>query len=139
SVATSKDIVRKAFQDWMSGASYVASIFAPDMTWEIVGRSAASGTYATAAEFHDQVLAPFGQRFRDDRPFRPVRIRGGYADGDTGVVVWDGAGTTLWGTVYENTYAWIMTLADGLVVHGTAFYDSIAFNELWDRSPEGVG
>jgi uncharacterized protein len=35
------------------------------------------------------------------------------------------------GTVYENTYVWIMTLRGGKVVDGTAFYDSIAFNELW--------
>jgi ketosteroid isomerase-like protein len=25
-----------------------------------------------------------------------------------------------------------MTLSDGKIVDGTAFYDSIAFNELWD-------
>jgi hypothetical protein len=34
---TSGEIVRKAFDDWMSGTGYVASIFSPDMTWEIVG------------------------------------------------------------------------------------------------------
>ncbi len=31
-----------------------------------------------------------------------------------------------------------MTLRDGKVVRGTAFYDSIAFNELWESvSPRG--
>lgn len=52
------------------------------------------------------------------------------------VVVWDGRGSTVVGTTYENTYAWVMTLRDGLVVDGVAFYDSIAFNELWDRVQE---
>jgi uncharacterized protein len=37
--------------------------------------------------------------------------------------------------VLAGTYAWIMTLRDGLVVNGTAFYDSIAFNELWQITP----
>jgi uncharacterized protein len=46
-------------------------------------------------------------------------------------VVWDGQGTTTAGTIYQNTYAWFMTLSDGKVIDGTAFYDSITFNELW--------
>ena len=34
---------------------------------------------------------------------------------------------------YENSYAWIMRLRDGKVVDGTAFYDSISFNDLWSQ------
>jgi uncharacterized protein len=34
---------------------------------------------------------------------------------------------------FMNSYAWIMRMNDGLVVDGTAFYDSISFNELWAR------
>ena len=71
-------------------------------------------------------------RFAPESPFRPVRIRGIHADGDTVVVLWDGEGGTTAGTTYRNTYAWIMTLRDGEVIEGTAFYDSIAFDELWD-------
>jgi hypothetical protein len=36
-------------------------------------------------------------------------------------------------TSLENSYAWIMKLADGQVIDGTAFYDSISFNHLWAR------
>jgi ketosteroid isomerase-like protein len=49
------------------------------------------------------------------------------------IVVWDGRGTTTAGTTYHNTYAWFMTLSGGTVIDGTAFCDSIAFDELWDR------
>jgi ketosteroid isomerase-like protein len=132
---TSGEIVRKAFDDWMNGTGYVASIFSPDMTWEIVGHSAASSRYSTAQEFQDKVLAPFARRFQPDKPFRPVNIRGFYVDGDTVIVIWDGAGTTIIDTAYENTYAWIMTLENGRVVDGTAFYDSISFNKLWEIEP----
>ncbi|MGX7678762.1 nuclear transport factor 2 family protein [Jatrophihabitans sp. DSM 45814] len=134
-MATSGEIVRKAFDDWTDGTAYVSSIFAPDMTWEIVGHSDASGRYATAQEFQEKVLIPFGQRFKPDQPFRPVTIRGFFVDADSVIVIWDGEGTTVADTTYRNTYAWIMTLRDGQVVDGIAFYDSISFNELWKIQP----
>ena len=34
---------------------------------------------------------------------------------------------------YENSYVWIMRLHEGKVIDGTAFYDSISFNDLWAR------
>ena len=77
------------------------------------------------------MLAPFGRRFSTTDPFRPVRIDSVHADGDTVIVRWDGRGTTLDETVYENTYAWFMRMREGKVIDGVAFYDSISFNELW--------
>jgi ketosteroid isomerase-like protein len=128
-------IVKTAFEEWMAGTSYVSRLFAPEMSWEIVGRSVASAHYESADEFNAGVLEPFGRRFSAADPFRPVKIRGIYADGPTVIVLWDGAGTTIAGTTYENTYAWILTLARGLIIDGVAFYDSIAFDELWEISP----
>ncbi len=55
------------------------------------------------------------------------------ADGDTVAVVWDGRGVANDGQPYENSYAWIMRMRDGEVVDGTALYDSISFNALWER------
>jgi uncharacterized protein len=104
-----REIVTEAFAAWMNGTGYVTSIFVDDMTWEITGRSAVSRKYPSTRQFVDEVLHPFGARFSAGDPFRPVTIR----------------------AVYENTYVWIMTLSGGKVVDGTAFYDSIAFNELW--------
>jgi uncharacterized protein len=77
------------------------------------------------------VPRPFGARVSQSRPFKPANVRGVYADGDTVVVLWDGEGTRLDGKPYENTYAWFMRFREGLVVEATAFFDSIAFNELW--------
>jgi len=134
-MTTNREIVADAFAAWSRGEGYVASIFADEMTWEIVGRSQAAGTYGSTRQFMDEVLHPFGARFSPDAPFRPVTIRGVYADGDTVVVLWDGEGTTTAGTTYRNTYAWFLTLRDGMVVDGTAFYDSIAFDELWQSVP----
>lgn len=47
-----------------------------------------------------------------------------------------GAGTTISRTTSGNTYAWILTLNQALIIDGVAAYDSIAFNELWEIAPE---
>ena len=60
-------IVEKAFEEWMKGTSYVSRLFAPEMTWEIVGRSAVSARYRNAEEFLAEVLEPFGRRFKSRR------------------------------------------------------------------------
>jgi ketosteroid isomerase-like protein len=128
-----RQIIRQAFEAWHRGTGAITDVFAADMVWRIEGRSAASKEYATKQQFIDEVLRPFGTRFTTSDPFRPVTIRSVYADGDTVIVLWDGRGIAVDGLPYENSYAWFMQMRDGLVVDGTAFYDSISFNELWTR------
>jgi ketosteroid isomerase-like protein len=130
---TNREIIRQAFNAWSQGTGAITAVFAPDMVWRIEGHSAASKEYGSKQQFIDEVLAPFGARFSESEPFRPVTIRGVYADGDTVIVIWDGRGIAHDGEPYENSYAWIMKLADGKVVDGTAFFDSISFNGLWSR------
>jgi len=128
---TNRERAEKAFRDWSAGTGYITDLLADDLRWTIVGRSRASKTYEGKEAFVGEVLEPFGARFSER--FRPVTVRSIYADGDTVVVLWDGEGTRLDGKPYENTYAWFMRFRDGLVVEATAFYDSVAFNELWDE------
>ena len=132
-----RETVRRAFEAWQAGTSPISDVFAPEMVWRIEGQSVASKEYASKQEFIDEVLAPFGARFSAGERFRPVTIRSIHADGDTVVVLWDGHGIANDGRPYDNSYAWIMELRDGKVVDGTAFYDSISFNDLWSRvTPE---
>jgi uncharacterized protein len=128
-------IVKQAFEDWMNGTGNVGRIFAPQMKWEVFGSSATSGRYESAAEFATNVLVPLNERFVDSDPLRPTQIRALYADGPTVIVIWDGKGTTVLGTPYENTYAWIFTFDQGLVVEASAFYDAVAFDEMWAITP----
>jgi hypothetical protein len=60
-------------------------------------------------------------------------FRGVFSDDDTVVVIWDGRGIANGGQPYQNSYAWNMRLDNGKVVDGTAFFDSIPFNDLWTR------
>jgi uncharacterized protein len=128
-----REIIRRAFEAWQHGSGTITDVFAPDMVWRIEGHSLASREYRNRQEFVDEVLAPFGARFAAGEPFRPVTIRSIHTDADTVIVVWDGRGVANDGRPYENSYVWIMRLADGKVVEGTAFFDSISFNDLWTR------
>ena len=60
-------------------------------------------------------------------------IRNISAEGDTVIVFFDASGTARDGKPYANTYAWFLDMADGKVVKAFAFFDSVAFNELWQR------
>jgi ketosteroid isomerase-like protein len=128
---SNRERTEEAFRDWQDGTGYITDLLADDLRWTIVGRSRVSKTFDSKEQFIDEVLGPFGARFSE--PFRPVAVHGVYADGDTVVVMWDGEGTRLDGKPYENTYAWFMRFSEGLVVEATAFFDSIAFNELWSE------
>lgn len=123
--------VTDAFHGWRNGTGSITDLLADDIQWEIVGNSVASKHYKNKQQFVDEVLHPFGQRFRV--AFRPTVIRGIYEDGNTIIVLWDGEGRALDGLSYRNTYAWFMTMRDGLVVQAIAFFDSIEFNDLWSR------
>jgi ketosteroid isomerase-like protein len=125
--------IRKVFKAWEEGHRPITDVFAADMVWRIEGHSAASGRYESAQQFIDEVLTPFGARFASGEAFRPTEIRSIHADADTVIVVWDGGGTANSGDRYANSYAWIMKMRGGKVVDGTAFYDSISFNDLWAR------
>lgn len=128
-----REAIRRAFHAWQQGTGAITEVFGPDVVWRIEGHSLVSKEYRNRQEAIDQVFAPFGARFSPSEPFRPTRVRSIYADGDTVIVVWDGRGIATDGRPYENSYAWIMQLADGKVIEGTAFYDSISFNDLWTR------
>jgi ketosteroid isomerase-like protein len=128
-----RETIRSAFEAWRDGTGAITDVFASDMAWRIEGHSVASREYADKQQFIDEVLAPFGARFSSSEPFRPVAIRSIHADGDTVIVLWDGRGTATDGRPYENSYAWFMRMRDGKVVDGTAFFDSLSFNELWTR------
>ncbi|HEV2712881.1 MAG TPA: nuclear transport factor 2 family protein [Gaiellaceae bacterium] len=138
STESNRKTIRRAFVAWRDGGAPVTDVFAPEMTWRIEGRSVVAGDYANRQEFIDRVLAPFGARFAEGERFRPVRIHALCADGDTVIVRWDGHGVANDGIPYDNSYAWFMTLRDGLVVDGTAYFDSIAFDELWRRCDAAV-
>jgi ketosteroid isomerase-like protein len=122
--------VQTAFDNWRRGSGTVFDLLASDAKWTIEGRSAISGTYHSRRDFMDQVTIPFNSRL--STPLVPT-VRGLYADGDTVIVLWDGAAMARDGKSYQNTYSWYLKLRDGKIANAIAVYDSVPFDDLWKR------
>jgi ketosteroid isomerase-like protein len=127
---SNKVIVQRSFDAWAAGTGSPYDLLAEDAVWTIAGNSLASKTYPSREAFLSEVIRPFVARMSVG--LKPV-VREIHADGSTVVILFDAAGTAKDGKPYENSYAWFLDLADGKIVKATAFYDSIAFNDLWTR------
>lgn len=126
--------VQAAFDNWRRGIGNVFDLLASDVKWTNTGNSVVSGTYHSRRDFLDQVILPFNERL--STPLVPT-VRAMYTDGDMVIVMWDGAAMARDGKSYENTYSWHLQMKNGKIVSATAFYDSIAFNDLWKRVRPG--
>jgi ketosteroid isomerase-like protein len=127
--ATNKALVQASFDRWRNGTGGPFELLDPDAEWTIVGSSPLSNTYRRK-EFLEDVIAPFNARMA--KPVTPT-VRGIHADGNTVIMLFDGAGTAKDGKPYRNTYAWFFQMADGKVIKATAFLDTRWLDELWTR------
>lgn len=76
------------------------------------------------------MIRPFNARMRE--PLVPT-VHRLYAENDTVIALFDASGVALDGKPYVNTYAWILRMQDGRIVDAHAFFDAIAFDDLWTR------
>lgn len=125
-----KSIVEDRFAAWRAGTGSPFDLLTADATWTIVGRSMASQTYGSREAFMRDVIRPFNARMRER--LTPM-IREIFAEDDWVIVLFDASGVARDGKPYANTYAWFLRMSGGNVVDATAFFDSIAFDELWRR------
>lgn len=127
---SNRALIARSFEAWRAGTGSPYDLLAPNASWTITGRSAAAKTYPTREAFMSEVIRPFNVRMRS----RLVpTVRHLYAEGDTVVAFFDASGTARDGRPYDNTYVWILEVRDGQIVRAHAFFDSIAFNDLWHR------
>lgn len=125
-----KALVQAGFDAWKAGTGNPFELLAEEASWTIVGNSDAANVYPSREAFLQQVIRPFNARMTEG--IKPS-IRGLYADGDAVVIFFDAAGVAKDGKPYTNTYAWFFEMRDGKVVKAAAFFDSLAFNDLWRR------
>ena len=125
-----RSLVEQAFAKWSAGTGSPYDLLDEDVSWTIVGRSDASRAYSSKEAFMSQVIRPFNARM--SQGLKPT-IRQLTTDGDKVIIFFDAAGAAKDGQPYVNTYAWFWEMRDGRVVRAHAFYDAIAFNELWRR------
>ena len=122
--------IARSFEAWRAGTGSPYDLLAEDSLWTITGNSAAARTYPGREAFLREVIRPFNARMRS----RLVpEVRKLYAEGDTVIAFFDASGVALDGKPYVNTYAWILEMESGRIVRANAFFDSIAFDDLWRR------
>jgi hypothetical protein len=130
--ARNRQLIAEAFDAWRAGTGSPYDLLAEDATWTITGNSAAARFYPSRRAFIGGVIQPFNARMRS----RLVpTVRNLYADGDTVVAIFDAAGTARDDRPYVNSYAWVLRMKAGRIVEARAFFDSIAFDDLWRRVP----
>lgn len=125
-----KALVVAKLEAWAAGTGSPYELLADDATWTITGRSLAAKTYGGKEAFMSEVIRPFNARM--SAGLEPI-IRDVFADGDTVIAFFDAKGTASDGLPYNNTYAWFLEMHDGRITRASAFFDSIAFNDLWTR------
>jgi ketosteroid isomerase-like protein len=125
-----KAVVQASFDAWRAGTGSPYDLLADDVSWTIVGHSAASKSYPSKEAFMSEVIRPFNARMSVG--LKPT-IHNIYADGDAVIIFFDARGMARDGKPYANTYAWFLDMRDGKVIKAFAFFDSVAFNEFWQR------
>lgn len=123
-------LIARGFEAWANRTGSPYDHLADNAVWTITGNSRGAKTYPTKEAFMAEVIRPFNARMRS--PLKPA-VRKLYAEGDTVIAFFDAEGTALDGKPYRNTYVWILEMKGGKVVRANAFFDSIAFDDLWTR------
>ena len=125
-----KALVGASFDQWKNGTGGPFDLLDSSARWTIVGSSPLSKTYQSRQDFIDNVIAPFNARLA--APLVPS-VRGIFADGDTVIILFDGAATAKDGRPYRNTYTWYFKMRNGKAVDVIAFFDTREFDDLWSR------
>jgi len=126
-----RTLVENAFKAWREGTGGPFDLLADNVSWTVTGHSKVAKTYPSKESFMGEVIRPFNARMR--ARLIPTTVHELLVDGERVVVRFDAAGTATDGRPYVNTYAWFLTVRDDKIVNAVAFFDSIAFDDLWTR------
>ncbi|MDV3257409.1 MAG: nuclear transport factor 2 family protein, partial [Sphingomonas sp.] len=121
-------------QAWADGTGSPYDLLSEDASWTITGNSLAAKTYNTKAAFISEVIQPFNARMQARLLPSVHRL---YSEGDTVIAYFDAQGIALDGQTYSNTYVWILEMKESRIVRAVAFFDAIAFDDLWRRVRPG--
>ena len=126
--------VRAGFDAWRNGTGSPYDALADrDATWEIVGNSLASRVYPDKEDFVANVIRPFNTFMA--APLRPDPLGISSPTSYCGGFRRRPRPWPADGVAYRSTPTWFLTLRDNRIVKASAFFDSIAFNDLWQRVP----
>ncbi len=97
--------------------------FASGATWSLRGDLPVSGTYTGSEQILDTFLAAMVARLDTTKPLSQ-EVRTIVADGEIGVAEWTSSATTRDGQAYENEYAVVFVVRDGLIAAVREYFDT---------------
>jgi uncharacterized protein (TIGR02246 family) len=129
STAENKKLIQDAFTAWARGdGTAFFKLLAEDVRWTVIGSTPVSRTYASREAFVEGAAKPLTEKLAG--PIVPT-VRDIIAEGDKVVLQWEGRSSGKNGTIYHQTYCWVMRMADGKVREGTAYLDTELITQLW--------
>ena len=129
SAAENKKLIQDVFTAWAGGDGMAFfNTLAEDVQWTVIGTSPVSRTYTSRQAFVDGAAKPLTAKLAG--PIQPTVVNI-IAEGDNVVLQWEGKATTKAGRPYNNSYCWVMRVADGKVREGTAYIDTELVADLW--------
>ena len=127
--AENKKLIQDAFDAWAAGdGAAFFNILAEDVQWTVIGSGPVSRAYTSRQAFLDGAAKPLNAKLAG--PIQPTVVNI-IAEGDNVVLQWEGTATAKSGKPYNNSYCWVMRVADGKVREGTAYIDTALVADLW--------
>lgn len=122
--------IAEAFTAWEHGdVQPFLEIVSDDVVWTVIGSTTISGVFHGKQAFLDGAMKPLFARLAE-----PIKasVRNVFADGDHVILQWDGQSRSNSGKPYQQTYCWVMRLADGVVVEVAAYLDTELISAMFE-------
>ncbi len=128
SAAENKQLVRDAFEHMAAGNGQpFMDLLADDVRWTVIGSSAWSRTYAGKREIVDELMRPLFSQFAGQYRAQASTI---VAEDDVVVVEAAGEVMTKAGRTYNQTYCYVLHLAEGRIRELTEYLDTDLVNQV---------
>jgi ketosteroid isomerase-like protein len=130
STTDNRKLITDTFTAWSRGDGMAFfNILADDVRWTVIGSTPVSRTYSSKSAFVEGAVKPLTEKLAG--PIVPT-IRDLLVDGDKVALQWEGRSSGKNGTLYYQTYCWVMRLEGGKVKEGTAYLDTELISQLWN-------
>jgi uncharacterized protein len=125
-----KKLIQHAFNGWGNGTFNFFDLLDEDVVWTVAGRSPVSGTYVGKQDFMDRAVAPIHAKLSTKITPSLISVT---AIKDQVWITWTGSAVTHDGSIYENHYAWLVTIKERKIVQATAFLDTYELTKLMKK------
>jgi uncharacterized protein len=128
STAENKKMIRDAFDAWSRGDGRgFFKLVADDVRWTVIGSTPISRTYTSKSDFRNALRA-MSEHLAGELK---VVVRDVIAEGDKVAVQFESHATGKNGTAYDQTYCWILRMADGRAREVIAYLDTELVTKLF--------